>query len=54
MLFFLNMFYNESLYYLLCLCTNPIFGNKLYRGENALGQQDCRILKSTIVLEKND
>ena len=24
--FLLNLFYNENLYYLLCSCTNPIFG----------------------------
>ena len=24
--FFLNLFYNENLFYLLCSCTNPIFG----------------------------
>ena len=27
--FFLNLFYNESLYYLLCSCANPIFGKNL-------------------------
>ena len=24
--FLVNLFYNENLYYLLCSCTNPIFG----------------------------
>ena len=24
-----NLFYNENLYYLLCSCTNPIFGEIL-------------------------
>ena len=28
-LFFLNLFYKESLYYLLCSCTNPIFGENV-------------------------
>ena len=28
-LFLLNLFYNENLYYLLCFCTNPIFGKIL-------------------------
>ena len=27
---------------------------KRYRGQNALGQPDCNILKSTIFLEKTD
>ena len=26
---FFNLFYNDNLYYLLCPCTNPIFGKKL-------------------------
>ena len=25
-IFLLNLFYNENLYYLLCSCINPIFG----------------------------
>ena len=29
--FFLNLFYNENLYYLLCSCTNPIFGKKFFQ-----------------------
>ena len=28
-LFLLNLLYNENLYYLLCFCTNPIFGKIL-------------------------
>ena len=27
--FLLNLFYNDNLYYLLCSCTNPIFGKIL-------------------------
>ena len=28
--FRLNLFYNENLYYLLCSCTNPIFGKNVF------------------------
>ena len=44
------MFYSENLYYLLCSCTNPIFGKNLflrYRPDIS-DISDCRIFKSTI------
>ena len=53
--FFLNLAYNESLFYLLYSCTNPIFGGKSGSwdmGQNALGHLDCRIFVSTISLEQ--
>ena len=36
-------------------CENPIFGKKLISEiyQNALGQSDCRIFKSTVFLEEN-
>ena len=46
-LFLLNLFYNETFYYLLCFCKNPIFGKilvpEIYIGQNVLSQSDCRI-----------
>ena len=55
--FFLNLVYKESLYYLLYSCTNPILGKNLVpgkKGQNALGQSDCRIFKLTIAPEHKD
>ena len=55
--YFLTLSYNESLFCLLYAWTNPIFGRKSGSwdmGQNALGQLDCRILKSTISLEQCD
>ena len=51
------MVYNESLYYLLYSCTNPIFWKNLLpedMGQNVLDQSDCRVFKSTISLEHID
>ena len=47
---------NENFYYLLCSCTNPIFGQPGPQniGENALSQPDCRIFESTISPEQID
>ena len=55
--FFLNLVYNESLFYLLYSCANPVFGGKSGSwdmGQNARGQLDCRILKPTISLKLFD
>ena len=50
---FLNVVYNERLYYLLHSCIKSIFGS-WDMGKNALDQSDCRIFKSAISLEQND
>ena len=59
--FYLNIFINLvikffwSLHYLLCSCTNPIFGErKLFWSiaQNANSQSDCSVFKSTISQEK--
>ena len=48
----------ESLYWLLYSCANPIFAKSKSVSwdmvQNALGQTDCRIFKSTISLEQTD
>ena len=44
--FLLSLFCNEDLFYLLCSCTNPLFG-KIYcswdMGQNILSESDCKI-----------
>ena len=48
----LNLFYNEHLYYLLCSCTNLLFGK--YVVLEPLSHSDCGIFKSSIYLEQID
>ena len=53
----MNLFHNEYLYYLLCSCTNTIFGKSLVPegiGQNALSQSDCWIFKTTISPDQSD
>ena len=47
----LNLFFNETLHYLLCSCTNFIFGENI-KIKIALNQSDCRIFKSTFCMYK--
>ena len=54
---FLNLIYNEILYYFLYSCTNPIFRKNLVAkiwAKMLSGQPDYRILKSTMTLGQYD
>ena len=56
-LFFLDLVYNESLYYLLYSCTNPIFGKSLVPkicAKMLLANQITGLLNQLISLEQND
>ena len=49
--------FNESLYYMLYSCINPIFLKKCGAwdmSQDVFGQSDCRIFESTISLEQKD
>ena len=43
--FLKELLFNESLYFLLCIYTNRIFGKNWVLGQNVLQSSDCRILK---------
>ena len=53
---FLNLDHNQSLYYLLLSCINPMSGKNLFpeTRKNVTSQSDLRILKFTVSIQQND